>query len=213
MDFELERNQMVELQLIQRGIRNERVLKAMRKVSRHLFMEPALRERAYGDYPLPIGEGQTISQPYIVGYMSEALDLTGTEKVLEIGTGSGYQTAILAELAEQVFSIERIKSLALKAREVLDALGYHNVAIKIFDGSYGWAEQAPFDAILVTAGAPKIPRVFIDQLAERGRLVIPVGGESYQILCKISKGPNGIRTQKLSNCVFVKLIGEHGWKE
>ncbi|MBI3014534.1 MAG: protein-L-isoaspartate(D-aspartate) O-methyltransferase [Candidatus Tectomicrobia bacterium] len=213
MDYELARNQMVELQLLQRGIRDERVLKAMRKVPRHLFVEPALRERAYGDYPLPIGEGQTISQPYMVGYMTQALDLAGTEKILEIGTGSGYQAAILAELAEQVFSIERIKSLALKARETLDSLGYRNVAIKIFDGSYGWAEQAPFDAILVTAGAPNIPPVFIDQLGEGGRLVIPVGGESYQVIHKVTKGVKGVRTQKFSNCVFVKLIGEHGWKE
>lgn len=204
---------MVEEQLISRGIKDKRVLDAMGKVPRHIFIEEALRSRAYGDYPLPIGEKQTISQPYMVALMTEALELRGNEKVLEIGTGSGYQSAVLAELCDKVYSVERIKSLAIKAREHLDSLKYMNVAIKIFDGTYGWIEHAPYDAIIVTAGAPEIPQSLIDQLAISGRMVIPVGDEFSQVLVKVEKNKDGIKTTNICGCVFVKLVGNYGWKE
>lgn len=204
---------MVEEQLISRGIKDKRVLDAMGKVPRHIFIEEALRSRAYGDYPLPIGEKQTISQPYMVALMTEALELRGNEKVLEIGTGSGYQSAVLAELCDKVYSVERIKSLAIKAREHLDSLKYMNVAIKIFDGTYGWIEHAPYDAIIVTAGAPEIPQSLIDQLVISGRMVIPVGDEFSQVLVKVEKNKDGIKTTNICGCVFVKLVGNYGWKE
>ena len=165
---------MVEGQIAARGIADARVLGAMQTVPRHLFLEEALSDRAYDDSSLPIGEKQTISQPYIVALMTQALALQSTDKVLEIGTGSGYQTAILAELAARVYSIERVKSLALKARERLDRLGYRNVAVRNSDGTYGWEEAAPFGAILVAAGSPSIPPMLVEQLREGGRLVIPV---------------------------------------
>ncbi|MEK6546205.1 MAG: protein-L-isoaspartate(D-aspartate) O-methyltransferase [Nitrospinota bacterium] len=213
MDYDAERKIMVEEQLISRGIKDKRVLDAMGKVPRHIFIEEALRSRAYGDYPLPIGEKQTISQPYMVALMTEALGLRGNEKVLEIGTGSGYQSAVLAELCDKVYSVERIKSLAIKAREHLDSLKYMNVAIKIFDGTYGWIEHAPYDAIIVTAGAPEIPQSLIDQLVISGRMVIPVGDEFSQVLVKVEKNRDGIRTTNICGCVFVKLVGNYGWKE
>lgn len=213
MDYDAERKIMVEEQLISRGIKDKRVLDAMGKVPRHIFIEEALRSRAYGDYPLPIGEKQTISQPYMVALMTEALELRGNEKVLEIGTGSGYQSAVLAELCDKVYSVERIKSLAIKAREHLDSLKYMNVAIKIFDGTYGWIEHAPYDAIIVTAGAPEIPQSLIDQLVISGRMVIPVGDEFSQVLVKVEKNRDGIRTTNICGCVFVKLVGNYGWKE
>jgi len=208
------RKTMVETQLIPRGVRDERVLAAMLKVPRHLFVDEALRPQAYSDYPLPIGEGQTISQPFMVAFMTEALKLTGTERVLEIGTGSGYQTAILAELSERVYSVERIPSIADRARKVLDRLGYSNIVIKIGDGTLGWEEEAPFDAILVTAGAPDVPPPYIEQLAEGGRLVIPVGGEFVQELVRITKKKKGrLVRENLGGCRFVKLIGKYGWQE
>lgn len=213
MDYETLRKVMVEEQLISRGIKDKRVLDAMGKVPRHIFIEEALRSRAYGDYPLPIGEKQTISQPYMVALMTEALELRGNEKVLEIGTGSGYQSAVLAELCDKVYSLERIKSLAIKAREHLDSLKYMNVAIKIFDGTYGWIEHAPYDAIIVTAGAPEIPQSLIDQLVISGRMVIPVGDEFSQVLVKVEKNKDGIKTTNICGCVFVKLVGNYGWKE
>ncbi len=208
------RKKMVDSQIRARGLRDERVLAAMEKIPRHLFVEPALVDQAYNDTPLPIGEGQTISQPYMVALMTEALALTGKEKVLEIGTGSGYQTAILAELAEQVFSIERIASLAAAARKILDQLGYYNVAIRVGDGSLGWREEAPFDAIIVTAGAPRIPRPLVEQLAIGGRLVVPVGGRFTQELYRVTRlsaDPNDVETEALGGCRFVDLVGEHGW--
>ncbi len=207
------RKTMVETQLIPRGVRDERVLAAMLKVPRHLFVDEALRPQAYSDYPLPIGEGQTISQPFMVAFMTEALKLTGTERVLEIGTGSGYQTAILAELSERVYSVERIPSIADRARKVLDRLGYSNIVIKIGDGTLGWEEEAPFDAILVTAGAPDVPPPYIEQLAEGGRLVIPVGGEFVQELVRITKKKGRLVRENLGGCRFVKLIGKYGWQE
>jgi protein-L-isoaspartate(D-aspartate) O-methyltransferase len=184
----------------------------MKKIPRHLFVEEALQSQAYCDHPLPIGEKQTISQPYIVALMTEALQLTGREKILEIGAGSGYQTAILAELAEKVFSIERIRSLAVRARKLLYELGYFNVEIKIFDGTLGWVEERPFDAVIVTAGAPDIPQPLIDQLAMGGRLVIPVGDAFVQDLIRVVKTEDGIKKEDLGGCRFVKLIGRYGWE-
>ena len=167
---------MVEEQLVQRGITDTRVLDAMRRVPRHRFVEEALRDRAYGDHPLPIGESQTISQPYIVGMMTQLLALTGSEKVLEIGSGSGYQTAVLAELARRVCSVERLMPLATRARRILEELGYTSAVVKTADGTYGWPDEAPFDRIIVTAGAPAVPAPLFQQLAEGGRIVVPVGG-------------------------------------
>lgn len=204
---------MVETQIIPRGIKDKRVIEAMLTIPRHLFVpEEALWSQAYSDYPLPIGERQTISQPYIVAFMTEALELKGTEKVLEIGTGSGYQTAILSMLTEKVYSIERISSLAARARKVLDSLGCSNVVINIGDGTLGWSEEAPFDAILTTAAAPDIPKCYVEQLNIGGKLVIPVGDEYSQTLVKIMKTKEGIIKQELGGCRFVKLVGRYGWK-
>jgi len=212
IDFPKARLKMVEEQIVSRGIKDPRVIAAVKKVPRHLFVEEALQSQAYGDHPLPIGEKQTISQPYMVALMTEALELAGKEKVLEIGAGSGYQTAILAELAEKVFSVERIRSLAIKARQLLYELGYFNIEIKIFDGTYGWTEEAPFDAIIVTAGAPDIPQPLVDQLAIGGRLVIPVGDAYVQDLIRVTKTKEGIKKEDLGGCRFVKLIGKYGWE-
>ena len=204
---------MVETQLIPRGIKDKRVIEAMLTIPRHLFVpEEALWSQAYSDYPLPIGERQTISQPYIVAFMTEAIELKGTEKVLEIGTGSGYQTAILSMLAEKVYSVERISSLAAGARKALDSLGCSNVVINIGDGTLGWSEEAPFDAILTTAAAPDIPKCYVEQLNIGERLVIPVGDEYSQTLVKITKTKEGIIKKDMGGCRFVKLVGRYGWK-
>jgi protein-L-isoaspartate(D-aspartate) O-methyltransferase len=187
----------------------------MEAVPRHLFVDEGLIDQAYNDSPLPIDRQQTISQPYMVALMSEAMALTGNEKVLEIGTGSGYQTAILAELAEWVFSIERIAVLAAHARKVLDLLNDYRVAIRVGDGTFGWREEAPFDAIMVTAGAPRIPRVLLQQLIIGGRLVVPVGNRGAQVLLRLtrlSEDPDDVRQEDLGGCRFVDLIGEHGWE-
>ena len=211
-DFALARKKMVQEQLIARGIKDKRVLDAMMKVPRHLFVEEGLWHQAYGDFPLPIGEGQTISQPYIVALMTEALQITDDEKVLEIGTGSGYQAAILAELTTHVFSIERISAVAAKARKILDQLGYANVLIRVSDGTLGWQEEAPFAGVIVTAGAPGIPSTLAEQLEVMGRLVIPVGNEYSQTLLKVVKQEKGYKEKDLGGVRFVKLIGDHGWK-
>ncbi len=203
---------MVETQIVGRGIVDDRVLNAVRKVPRHLFIEDAFRGRAYGDHALPIGEGQTISQPYMVALMSEALCLSGSEKVLEIGTGSGYQTAILAELAARVLSMERISRLVSKAREILDQLHYRKVMLRVADGTYGWKEEGPFDAILVAAGAPQIPAPLVEQLKIGGRMIIPVGEKGSQILQKVVREKNKILTTPLVPCLFVPLLGAYGWK-
>jgi protein-L-isoaspartate(D-aspartate) O-methyltransferase len=213
IDFSKTRLKMVEEQLLARGIKDPRVIAAMKKVPRHLFVEEALQGQAYSDHPLPIGEKQTISQPYMVALMTEALQLTGKEKVLEIGSGSGYQTAVLAELAEKVYSVERIRSLAIKARNLLFALGYINFEMKIFDGTYGWEEHCPFDAILVTAGAPDVPQSLIDQLGVDGRLVIPVGDVSAQDLIRVTRTEEGTKKEDLGGCRFVRLIGKYGWND
>ena len=204
---------MVETQIIPRGIKDKRVIEAMLTIPRHLFVpEEALWSQAYSDYPLPIGERQTISQPYIVAFMTEAIELKGTEKVLEIGTGSGYQTAILSMLSEKIYSVERISSLAAGARKALDSLGCSNVVINIGDGTLGWSEEAPFDAILTTAAAPDIPKCYVEQLNIGGRLVIPVGDEYSQTLVKITKTKEGIIKKDMGGCRFVKLVGRYGWK-
>jgi protein-L-isoaspartate(D-aspartate) O-methyltransferase len=212
-DFERERRRMVEEQIEARGVNDRRVLDAMRTVPRHEFMPEALRDRAYGDHATPIGEGQTISQPYIVARMTELLELKPTDRVLEIGTGSGYQAAVLAGLCEKVFTVERVKPLAEKARATLDRLGYRNIAMKVFDGTYGWKDMGPFDAIIVTAASPDVPQPLVDQLKEGGRMVVPVGERFSQVLLKVIKTASGILRTVDIPCVFVPLIGNHGWKE
>ncbi|MCC7202230.1 MAG: protein-L-isoaspartate(D-aspartate) O-methyltransferase [Nitrospirae bacterium] len=210
-DFEEQRNAMVDEQIIPRGIKDGRVLSAMRRVPRHIFAGKELEWRAYGDNALPIGEGQTISQPYMVAVMTEALELKGDEKVLEIGTGSGYQAAVLAQLARSVYTMERIVSLSVRAETLMNDLGYFNVIFRVSNGTLGWKEEAPFDGIIVTAGAPEIPETLIEQLSDGGRLVIPVGDRYSQMLTKVVKTAKGIVTSHLLSCVFVPLIGDYGW--
>jgi len=212
-NYEKERNLMVERQILVRGVKDDRVLSAMRKVPRHEFLPEALRGMVYGDSALPLGEGQTMSQPYMVALMTELLGLRGEERVLEIGTGSGYQAAVLAEVCGKVYTVERIKTLADRARATLDRLGYKSVAIKVYDGTYGWKEMAPFDAIMVTAGSPDIPAPLLEQLKEGGRMVIPVGDRYGQELVKVTKTAEGTNIERSVPCVFVPLIGNHGWKE
>jgi protein-L-isoaspartate(D-aspartate) O-methyltransferase len=211
VNFQKARDRMVESQLVSRGIHDPRVLAAMRKVPRHLFVDEALQEQAHSDHPLPIGEKQTISQPYIVALMSEALELKGHEKVLEIGTGSGYQAAVLAELANRVFSVERFPALAFRANQVLQKLGYRNVIIRVGDGTLGWPDDAPFDGIVITAGTPKIPQPLVDQLSMGGRLVVPVGDRLSQDLILVQRVPEGINKTDLGGVRFVDLIGKWGW--
>ena len=212
-DYRLARERMVKSQLISRGISDKNVLRAMGRIHRHLFIEEALEGEAYNDHPLPIGHRQTISQPYIVALMTQALALTGKERTLELGTGSGYQTAILAELSRTVYTIERIRPLLETAKEVLDALGYTNVLYKIDDGTLGWKEFAPYDAVIVTAGAPRIPETLLEQLAEGGRMIIPIGNRFSQELIKVVRVKNTFKEESLGGCRFVDLIGAHGWKD
>lgn len=208
-----ERHKMVEEQLAARDIRDPRVLEAMRRVPRHLFVPDDLKARAYEDRPLPIGHDQTISQPYMVALMVQALQLTGAEKVLEIGTGSGYETAVLAELCAQVFSIERLEALAARAAAVLARLGYRNAQITTGDGTLGWEEHAPFDAVVITAASPQIPRPLLHQLRPEGVMVLPMGEEQLQSLVRLRKTSSGIREDYLGECRFVKLRGTYGWQE
>ncbi len=208
-----ERLEMVETQIKSRGIVDERVINAMSKVPRHLFVPENVRHIAYGDHPLLIGEGQTISQRYIVALMTELLALKDTDRVLEIGTGSGYQTAILAEIAKEVYTIERFPSLSKKAMELLKELGYKNIKFLIGDGTKGWPEYAPYDAIIVTAGAPSPPQPLLDQLKDGGRLVIPCGDEFSQSLYRITKRGKKFEKEDMGGCRFVKLVGEYGWKD
>lgn len=212
MNFERARERMVEEQLVNRGVSDLRVLAAVSKVERHRFVAEALQSRAYDDKPLPIGERQTISQPYMVGLMTQALELRGEERVLEIGTGCGYQTAVLAELAATVYTVERLAVLAAAARATLDAFGYTNVVTRVGDGSLGWAEEGPFDAILVAAGTPQVPRPLLTQLALGGRLVFPIGEEELQTLVRIRKEEEGLREEYFGDCRFVKLVGRYGWR-
>jgi protein-L-isoaspartate(D-aspartate) O-methyltransferase len=213
INYEKERSRMVDEQILWRGVRDERVIAAIRKVPRHEFLPEAIRGMAYQDSALPLGEGQTMSQPYMVARMTELLGLLGAERVLEIGTGSGYQAAVLSELCGKVYSVERIKLLAERARLNLDRLGYRSVAIKVYDGTYGWKEMSPFDAIMVTAGAPDVPAPLVDQLKEGGRMVIPVGDRYGQVLLTIVRTPSGSVTERSIPCTFVPLVGNHGWKE
>lgn len=204
---------MVDEQLISRGISDRRVLGAFLKIERHKFIPAELRTSAYADFPVPIGEGQTISQPYIVALMTECLGLTGKEKVLEIGTGSGYQTAILAELAKEVYSIERLPGLTKKAEDILKELGYANIKIKCADGSLGWPEAAPFDRIIITAASPQIPLPLSEQLKENGRMLLPLGETFSQVLTQIEKKDNKLSVVQVCACVFVPLVGKYGWKK
>jgi len=203
---------MVSEQIEKRGIRDHHVLMAMRKVPRHQFIQNAYGNQAYDDEPISIGCGQTISQPYMVALMTESLELDPHHKVLEIGTGSGYQTAILAELAARVFSIERYESLAERARKLLNKLGYENILIHVGDGSLGLIEWAPYDRIIVTAGAPDIPPALTEQLVEGGRIVIPIGNKRHQELVVGIKTGEKLARQTVCGCVFVPLIGQEGWK-
>ena len=203
---------MVDDQLARRGITDERVLTAMRRVPRHLFVDEALRDRAYGDHALPIGEEQTISQPYIVALMSSLLALTGREKVLEIGTGSGYQTAVLAELARRVCSIERLPRLAQRGRALLDGLGYANVWVRVGSGTLGWPDEAPFDRILVTAGGPAVPPPLFEQLAPGGRMVLPLGDQEAQTLTVVERANGTMKLTPHGDCKFVRLVGKYAWE-
>ena len=207
------REEMVKGQLASRGIFDKLVLDAMKKVERHKFVPEDLEASAYEDCALPIGEGQTISQPYMVAIMTEKLGLSGGEKVLEIGTGSGYQAAVLAEIAGEVYTIERIPSIAERSRKIFDGLGYKNIKVIIGDGTLGYQKEAPFDGIIVTAGAPSIPKPLIDQLSDGGRLVIPVGETFEQTLTIVTKKGNKLDIERSIGCVFVPLVGKYGWKE
>jgi len=212
VDFERERERMVDEQLVRRGITDTHVLEAMRRVPRHRFVEEALRDRAYGDHPLPIGEQQTISQPYMVGLMTSLLGLAGTEKVLEVGTGSGYQTAVLAGLARRVCSIERVGLLATRARALLEGLGYLNVWVRVGNGTLGWPDEAPFDRILVAAGGPSVPPPLFEQLADGGRMVLPLGDAEGQTLTLVERVGSEMRTRSFGDCTFVKLVGKYAWE-
>jgi len=210
--FATARERMVQEQLHPRGVSDPNVLKVMSEVPRHLFVDDAMQARAYGDHPLPIAGDQTISQPFIVAAMTQALQLQGCEKVLEIGTGSGYQAAVLSRLCEKVYTVERINTLLAGARKIFDQLHYYNILSRLDDGTTGWQEHAPYDAIIVTAGSPEIPEPLIDQLADPGRMVIPVGDRSVQELQYLSRKDGEIKVQRLESVRFVSLIGEHGWK-
>ncbi|MCW7754785.1 protein-L-isoaspartate(D-aspartate) O-methyltransferase [Desulfobotulus sp. H1] len=207
------RKAMVTDQLQGRGIRDAAVLAAMGAVPRHLFVSEALMDQAYGDYPLPIGYQQTISQPQIVAEMTQALGLLPGDRVLEIGTGSGYQAAVLAEIVFRVYTIERLQPLYMQARKLFDRLKYHNIVTRYSDGSTGWKPESPFDAVLVTAGGPSVPEVLLSQLAVGGRLVMPVGTAQSQDLLRITRTEEGFEQETLCACRFVKLIGEHGWRD
>lgn len=211
MTFDEQRERMVREQLKARGLTDERLLRAFRKVPRHQFVPEDLLAQAYTDHPLPIGVGQTISQPYMVALMTSRLRLQGHERVLEIGAGSGYQTAILAELALEVFSVERLPELLSTALERVNALGYLNVHLTTGNGSLGWPERAPYDGIVVTAAAPGIPEPLLAQLADHGRMVLPIGSAESQMLIEVEKQHGTILQKEITSCVFVPLVGQHGW--
>jgi len=213
IDYVQARERMVQEQLVSRGINDPRVLRAMAKVPRHLFLESELWDDAYGDHPLPIGADQTISQPYMVALMAEALGLKGAEKVLEVGTGSGYTAAVLSELGAEVFSVEIVEELALKTRAILSSLGYRSVSILVGDGTLGWEEHSPYDGVVISAAAPCIPRPLVEQLKIPGYLVFPMGEKELQTLVRIRKDTAGIREEYLGECQFVKLRGRYGWED
>jgi protein-L-isoaspartate(D-aspartate) O-methyltransferase len=209
-EFRGARHRLVE-ELRSKGIRDLAVLRAVELTPRHLFVPTGIRHRAYDDAPLPIGNGQTISQPLIHAQYLEQLELRGTERVLEVGTGTGYQTALLAHLVDQVFSIERIAALNKQARAILEQLGFHNVSLLVGDGTLGWREHAPFDAILVSAGSPSVPQPLVDQLADGGRLIVPIGDREIQELMMYRRRGDRIEKRKVAPVRFVPLIGTHGW--
>jgi protein-L-isoaspartate(D-aspartate) O-methyltransferase len=211
-EWRTERERMVQEQVVGRGIQDKRVIEVMKIVPRHLFVDKIYYHQAYNDYPLPVGHGQTISQPYMVAVMTELLELKGDENVLEIGTGSGYQTAILSELCSKVYTIEKIAALRQRARDIVEGLGFRNISFMVGDGSLGWSEFAPYDGIMVTAGAPDIPNSLIEQLAENGRMVIPVGNEYWQMLNLVKKQKGRIFRKELFECTFVPLLGKEGWQ-
>lgn len=213
LKFRRRREVMVREQLEARGIRDSRVLSAMGTVPRHLFVSEALMDQAYGDHALPIGEQQTISQPLIVAEMTEAIQANAADRVLEIGTGSGFQAAILAEMVFRVYTIERIHTLYMRTRRLFDQMRYHNIVTRYSDGTAGWKDEAPFDAIIVTAGGPRVPRVLLEQLADGGRLVMPVGDTERQELVRVVRSGSSYTQERLGSCRFVKLVGEHGWRE
>ncbi|MCM8791767.1 MAG: protein-L-isoaspartate(D-aspartate) O-methyltransferase [Candidatus Omnitrophica bacterium] len=211
MNYQNLRKKMVDEQIVARGIRDRRLIDVLYKIERHRFVPQESRSSSYGDFPLPIGGEQTISQPYMVALMTACLSLKGDERVLEIGTGSGYQTAILAELSKEVYSVERIESLAKRAQELLRELGYANIKIKIGDGTLGWSEEAPFERIIVTAANSDIPPPLIEQLKEEGIMVIPLGDRFSQILTVVKKTKDQIIKTEICSCVFVPLIGKYGF--
>jgi protein-L-isoaspartate(D-aspartate) O-methyltransferase len=213
IDYAALRKRMIEEQLMARGIKGERLLAAFLKVERHKFICEELRPNAYSDFPIPISEEQTISQPYIVALMTECLDLSGSETVLEIGTGSGYQTAILAELAKEVYSIERFKSLASQAESLLKESGYNNIKLKLSDGTLGWPEIGQFERIIITAASPRVPLPLTEQLKEGGKMVLPLGESFSQVLTVVEKKDNKLEYKEICGCVFVPLIGKYGWNK
>ena len=204
---------MVQEQIVARGITDARVIAALRRIPRHLFVDPGIVNRAYDDSALPIGEKQTLSQPYMTARMTEALALNGDEKVLKIGTNSNYQTALVTELCFNVFSVEKLRVLSRKARTLLDQLEYQNIALHVGDGTIGWSEHAPYDAIIVSAGSPSTPKPLLDQLSSCGRLVIPVGDEQNQTLLRVTRTRSGFEQEQLGECKFVKLFGKYGWRD
>lgn len=212
-EFAHQRALMVERYVAARGVADPRVLQAMRDVPRHLFVPTGVAAKSYGPSALPIGQKQTISQPYIVGRMIELLELTGTEKVLEIGTGTGYQAAVLSRVAGRVFSIERINELAMRAVETIRQLRYQNVSVKVFDGTYGWSDQAPFDRIIVAAAAPEVPEPLVQQLARGGKLVLPIGPAGRQRLARVTRVATRLQIEDCGAAEFVPLVGRFGWKD
>ncbi len=212
-EFAHQRQLMVDRHIKARGIKDERILQAMREVPRHLFVPSVVAAKAYGPGALPIGAKQTISQPYIVAKMIELLELTGKEKVLEIGTGTGYQAVVLSKLCAKVFSIERINELALRAAELIRVLKIHNATVKVFDGTYGWSDQAPFDRIIVAAAAPEVPEPLVQQMARTGRMVLPIGPAGNQRLARVSRVGTRVQIEDCGSAEFVPLVGKFGWKD
>ena len=212
-DYETEREHMVTRQVARRGIKDQRVLEAMRRVPRHLFIPEGTRNLAYCDGPLPIGHGQTISQPYIVALMTEILEIEGKERVLEVGTGSGYQAAILSRLASQVYSVERHAALAQQAEKLFAQLGYDNIVVRVGNGTLGWPDHSPYEAIIITAAAPDVPQPLTDQLADGGRLVAPVGSQWSQVLVKVRRQGDLLIRERRTAVAFVPLVGKYGWEE